>query len=144
MKTTHFPLTTLAATAQLADHLVQQAAPGSLLILSGPLGAGKTTLTQHIARALGSKARVSSPTYTLVHEYPTPKGLLVHVDAYRLPDVEALLDMGLEDYLARARLVVAEWGEGLEKYFPAALRLELSLTDGRRDARLHDKDSGHD
>src|SRR5688572_5909718 len=93
---------------------------GSLIALTGPLGAGKTTLVQALAKALGSNVQVSSPTYTLIHEYPTPQGTLVHIDAYRLPSTDALFDFGLEDYLERSRLIVIEWGEGLLKSFPEA------------------------
>jgi tRNA threonylcarbamoyladenosine biosynthesis protein TsaE len=107
-----------------------------LLILSGPLGAGKTTLTQAIAKVLESDAVVSSPTYTLIHEYPTPQGLLVHIDAYRLPSVEALLGLGLEDYLERARLVVVEWGEGLLEHFPEATQVKLDFQETGRTAQL--------
>ena len=58
-----------------------------------------------LGRELGSSAAITSPTYTLVHEYPTPEGPLVHIDAYRLPDAKALTGIGLDDYLERARLV---------------------------------------
>jgi tRNA threonylcarbamoyladenosine biosynthesis protein TsaE len=129
-------LPSLEATRELARLVLQKAPPGSLLILSGPLGAGKTTLTQQLALELGSNAQVSSPTYTLVHEYPTPTGALIHIDAYRLPDLEALLGLGIEDYLERARLVVVEWGTALLTDFPEALHIELTLTDGTRRARI--------
>ena len=64
-------------------------------------------------RSLGSPAQISSPTYTLIHEYPTPSGVLVHIDAYRLEGANALFELGFDDYLERARLVVVEWGEAL-------------------------------
>jgi tRNA threonylcarbamoyladenosine biosynthesis protein TsaE len=130
-------LQSLEDTKQLAHYLVQHLPAGSLLLLSGPLGAGKTTLTQQLALALGSSATVSSPTYTLIHEYPTPLGLLVHIDAYRLPGAEALLELGLEDYLDRARLVVVEWGEALKNKFPEAVLLELAFSNTGRIATLH-------
>lgn len=127
-------LTSLDATARLAEKLVQYAPFGSLLVLLGPLGAGKTTLTQRLGLALGSRAQISSPTYTLIHEYPTPAGLLVHIDAYRLGgdlgEAEVLFDLGLEDYLERARLVVAEWGEGLIQHVPDAIVVRISLGTG--------------
>ena len=130
-------LPTLEATERLAASLLRLAPKGTLLVLSGPLGAGKTTLVQALGRELGSDAHISSPTYTLIHEYPSPAGLLVHIDAYRLPSADALLDLGLEDYLARARLVVAEWGEGLLKDFPDALEVRLELSaEGQRYASV--------
>jgi tRNA threonylcarbamoyladenosine biosynthesis protein TsaE len=109
---------------------------GSLIILTGTLGAGKTTLVQALAKALESDAQVSSPTYTLIHEYPTPQGTLVHIDAYRLPKADALLDLGLEDYLERSKLVVVEWGEGLLKHFPDAWQVTLSFVGEDRKAEL--------
>jgi tRNA threonylcarbamoyladenosine biosynthesis protein TsaE len=112
------------------------ASQSNLVLLTGPLGVGKTTLTQYIAKALGSQASVSSPTYTLIHEYPTPKGLLIHIDAYRLPSLEALFELGLEDYLERAKLVVIEWGEALLEHFPEALLVTLSFTQESRVALI--------
>lgn len=132
-----FTLESLDDTRRLAEHLVSLAPRGGLLVLSGPLGAGKTTLTQALGVALGSSASISSPTYTLVHEYPTPEGTLVHIDAYRLKNVSALFDLGLDDYLARARLVVVEWGEALLEAFPEALHLELAFDGEARRAVLH-------
>lgn len=123
-------LDSLAHTAQLADRLASLPA-GTLVILSGPLGVGKTTLIQFLGKALKSNAQVSSPTYTLVNEYPTPHGPLVHIDAYRLEDARALAQLGLDEYLDRARLVVVEWGEELLHEFPEAefLRLDFATTE---------------
>lgn len=108
------------------------------MVLSGPLGAGKTTLTRFLAEELGSVADVGSPSYTLVHEYPTPEGVLVHIDAYRLPDASTLEQLGLEDILERARLVVVEWGEALLAVHPDALWLDMERRDERRRATLRD------
>ena len=134
--TSSFTLDSLDATRQLARFLVTATSPGDLLVLTGPLGAGKTTLTQGIGLELNSPAHITSPTYTLVHEYPTPQGTLVHIDAYRLPDANALLELGLEDYLERARLTVVEWGEGLLNIFPDAYHLTLILNEEGRSATL--------
>lgn len=120
-------LGTLEETAALAREALRRAPPGGLLLLTGPLGAGKTTFTRQLAAELGSSAAVSSPTYTLVHEYPTVEGPLIHIDAYRLPDPTALVGLGLDDYLERARLVVVEWGAPLAALYPEALVLEFSL-----------------
>ncbi len=129
-------LRSLDDTDALARTLLTHIPAGGLLLLVGPLGAGKTTLVQALGRALGSAAQISSPTYTLIHEYPTPEGLLVHIDAYRLPNAETLLDLGLEDYLERARLVAVEWGEALAPLFPDALTLRLEPTGEQRRATL--------
>lgn len=120
-------LGSLEQTAALARDALRRAPAGSLLLLAGPLGAGKTTFTRLLGQQLGSSAAVTSPTYTLVHEYPTPEGPLIHIDAYRLPDPAALAGLGLDDYLERSRLVVVEWGAPLLKLYPDALLLEFGL-----------------
>ncbi|MCX7740855.1 MAG: tRNA (adenosine(37)-N6)-threonylcarbamoyltransferase complex ATPase subunit type 1 TsaE, partial [Meiothermus sp.] len=66
---------------------------------------------------------VTSPTYTLIHEYPTPQGLVVHIDAYRMADQAELYSLGLEDYLPEARLVLIEWGQ--PEVFPDSLEVHL-------------------
>ena len=137
-------LESLDDTRRLARILLERAPNGALLLLEGPLGAGKTALTQQLGLELGARAAISSPTYTLVHEYPTPQGLLVHMDAYRLSAPEALLELGLEDYPERARLVVVEWGGPLRARFPDALMLHLSLENGEREARLEPPETAGD
>lgn len=119
------------ATRSLAAELAGRLPRGSLILLDGPLGAGKTTFVAGLVAALGGPARTSSPTYTLVHEYPTPDGTVVHVDAYRLPDAHDLDAIGLEDYLARARLVAVEWGGGLAGTYPEAWRVRLERSADR-------------
>ncbi len=140
-------LSSLEESAALAREALQRAPAGSLLLLTGPLGAGKTTFTRLLGEALGSSAAITSPTYTLVHEYPTPEGPLIHIDAYRLPDPTALTGLGLDDYLDRARLVVVEWGLPLKSVYPDALVLEFTLhTSGgavQEDGHDPTQEAGH-
>jgi len=85
-------------------------AAGDLVVLDGPLGAGKTTLTRGLGAALGARGAVTSPTFVLAREHPTASGVpLVHVDAYRLPTARELDDLDL-DYAGS--IVVVEWGAG--------------------------------
>lgn len=92
--------------ARLAAHL----RAGDLLVLDGPLGAGKTTLTRGLGAALGARGAVTSPTFVLAREHPTASGVpLVHVDAYRLTSARELDDLDL-DY--DGAIVVVEWGSG--------------------------------
>lgn len=135
------PLRTLADTVALAHETARVLPHGQLLLLSGPLGAGKTTFVAALAAALGSPADVTSPTYTLVHEYPCSTGPLIHIDLYRLPkgiDLEGALD--LEDALGRARAVVVEWGERLLATHPEGWHLTLTRHREERSARW---DPGH-
>ena len=83
---------------------------GDLVVLDGPLGAGKTTLTRGLGAALGARGAVTSPTFVLAREHPTASGVpLVHVDAYRLGTARELDDLDL-DY--DGAIVVVEWGAG--------------------------------
>ena len=82
-----------------------------VLLLKGNLGAGKTTFTQYLMKALGSSDDVSSPTYAIVNEYHTPKGLIFHFDLYRMKDVSEVYDIGMDEYLDRAFLSIIEWPE---------------------------------
>jgi tRNA threonylcarbamoyladenosine biosynthesis protein TsaE len=95
----------------LGERLARSLRAGDLVVLSGPLGAGKTTLAQGIGRGLGVSGRVVSPTFVIarVHSGPVP---LIHVDAYRLGSVAEVDDLDLDASLAESVMLV-EWGEGL-------------------------------
>jgi len=114
---TRSPEETEAAGARLAGRLRS----GDLVLLQGPLGAGKTTFVRGLARGLGSRAHVMSPTFQLVRIYEGPLQL-AHVDLYRLEPGAPLADLGLEELL-EAGAVVVEWGERL----PAAEGFRVTL-----------------
>ena len=107
---------------------------GDAIALTGELGAGKTTLVQGIAAALGYDGAVTSPTFTLVREYVTPTLPLVHADVYRLDRVQDALDLGLDE-AAEDGVLLVEWGEAVDLLLPGdRLVVELSIP-GEDDAR---------
>jgi len=83
----------------------------NILLLKGNLGAGKTTFSQFLLKELGSSDEISSPTYSIVNEYDTPKGKVFHFDLYRLKSVEEAYDFGIEEYLDNGFLSIIEWPE---------------------------------
>jgi tRNA threonylcarbamoyladenosine biosynthesis protein TsaE len=102
--------------------------PGDLVILSGPLGAGKTTLVQGIGAGLGVRGPVTSPTFVIARVHPVVSGAgpaLVHADAYRLGSISEVDDLDLDTDADRA-VTVVEWGSGLAEGL-AADRLEISI-----------------
>ncbi|MFK7603862.1 tRNA (adenosine(37)-N6)-threonylcarbamoyltransferase complex ATPase subunit type 1 TsaE [Deinococcus sp. SM5_A1] len=107
----------------------------AVLFLEGELGAGKTTLTSGLIGALGFDGPVTSPTYALIHAYPTPAGRALHVDAYRVRGVHELYALDLEDLIAGSRLSVVEWGERLYADYPDAPILRLEHLEGEEDLR---------
>ncbi len=106
-----------------------------VLALVGDLGAGKTTFVKTIAAQLGSTAEVTSPTFSIVQEYPTPEGPLFHFDLYRLDSIEEVLDLDFEAYLDQARFCVVEWPAVAAPLLPESLacwaQIQLSSTHGR-------------
>ncbi|WP_027376296.1 tRNA (adenosine(37)-N6)-threonylcarbamoyltransferase complex ATPase subunit type 1 TsaE [Kaistella palustris] len=108
-----FKITTLEDWQKVTDEILPRI-KHPLLLLKGNLGAGKTTFTQFLLKKLGSHDDVSSPTYTLVNEYHTPKGNIFHFDLYRLENEEEVYNIGIEEYLDNAFLCIIEWPEVYE------------------------------
>jgi tRNA threonylcarbamoyladenosine biosynthesis protein TsaE len=101
-------------TRRLGAAIARSLDPGDLVLLSGGLGAGKTFLTRAIARGLGVRGRVTSPTFTLVRELATSRGPLVHVDLYRLRGPELDTEtrrLGLRERRTEGAFLIVEWGE---------------------------------
>ncbi len=126
----------------LGERLATGLGAGDLVVLSGPLGAGKTVLVRGLARGLGVAGPITSPTFVIAREHrPLPGGSgvpLVHVDAYRLGGVAELDDLDLDTDLESA-VVAVEWGEGVAERL-AARHLLVRLTrreDGVRVASVH-------
>ncbi|MFL5586364.1 MAG: tRNA (adenosine(37)-N6)-threonylcarbamoyltransferase complex ATPase subunit type 1 TsaE [Ktedonobacteraceae bacterium] len=141
-----------AQTQRLGMRLGELVRGGELLLLEGSLGTGKTTFTQGLARGIGITEVISSPTFTLLKEYPGQPGstaqreqaqatlqhrqqerhqvgpALYHFDLYRLDDPEEILDLGFEDYFFGNGVCVVEWADKAELLWPAEhLRLRMKI-----------------
>ena len=110
--------------------------PGSVVLLEGDLGAGKTTLIQAIARGLGVAENATSPTYALVHRYQGARGPVYHLDCYRLRHPDEAADLDWETLLQEGDAVLIEWPEKAGSYVPAAtLRIRLAHVADHPDLR---------
>jgi tRNA threonylcarbamoyladenosine biosynthesis protein TsaE len=118
-------------TRDLAARLAAMLSAGDVLLLSGDLGAGKTTFTQGLAQGLEIHAPVTSPTFTLVQEYRGGRLPLYHFDLYRLGGPAEVFELGFFDYLEQAGVVVVEWPERLGDDLPEEwLAVEVAIEEG--------------
>jgi tRNA threonylcarbamoyladenosine biosynthesis protein TsaE len=133
-------LSDLEATQALGAELAQRLPAEAILLLKGPLGAGKTSLVQGIALALGISEPITSPTFALAQHYTDGNPPLIHLDLYRLEQSNAADDLFLqEDEEAKAigAFMAVEWPERLSLELPEAWQLQLSHNnDGGRCAQL--------
>lgn len=111
---------------------------GAVIALHGDLGAGKTTFVQYLAAELGVSRPVTSPTFTLVGEYPLPDGgLLVHMDLYRLKAGTDLDSIGFDEYIQSGALIAIEWAERAEGSLPAeTIHAFIALVPSDPDRRV--------
>jgi tRNA threonylcarbamoyladenosine biosynthesis protein TsaE len=113
------------ATRELAAAIGPLLVAGDVLVLAGDLGAGKTTFTQGLAASLGVTAPVTSPTFTLVHEYPG-RVPIVHIDVYRLEHLQEVHDLGFDELVGGDAVAVVEWGDILGPLLPPD-RLQMAF-----------------
>ena len=104
-----------AETERIGAFLAEKLQPGTVIAYRGDLGAGKTAFTRGIAKGLGCRDCVTSPTYTIVNEYLSGRMPLFHFDMYRLASADDLWDIGWEDYLDRGGVCAVEWSENVEE-----------------------------
>jgi tRNA threonylcarbamoyladenosine biosynthesis protein TsaE len=111
---TKSPEETIALGRELASLLC----PPKLVVLRGDLGAGKTTLVKGIAEGFNAASQddVTSPTFTLIHEYRGPSAILCHIDLYRVDTQRELETLGLDDLISEKSVLLIEWGEKFERF----------------------------
>jgi tRNA threonylcarbamoyladenosine biosynthesis protein TsaE len=138
----HRALRSRGETRKLGSAIARVLAAGDLVLLSGGLGAGKTFLARAIVRGLGVRTAVTSPTFTLVREIATPRGLLLHADLYRLHGdglEEETRRLGLRERRADGAILLVEWGDPVADVLGGNPELVVSLSiagDHEREAAL--------
>ena len=115
-------------TARVAGALAPFLRSGDSILLKGALAGGKTAFVQDLVAALGSKAEVTSPTFTIAQFYPMLAGTFLHIDAYRLSSVAEFRDLALEVYIPES-ITAVEWGEIVEHDFPDALTIDFEFVE---------------
>ncbi len=115
-------LDNVEATMAWGRALAATLAAGDVVALVGTLGAGKTHAAKGIVAGLGSAMEVSSPTFTLVHEYPGPTLTAFHFDFYRLMSAAEVINIGWDDYLDADGVVIVEWADKFPELLPASAR----------------------
>ncbi len=114
-------------TFETGQRIGQRIVKPTTILLFGGLGAGKTVLTRGIAAGLGvaDPSSVHSPSFTLVNQYPSSRGMLVHIDLYRLETTRDLYSIGIEEFLDGDSIVVIEWAEKLPFDIPDAVVIKI-------------------
>jgi tRNA threonylcarbamoyladenosine biosynthesis protein TsaE len=112
--TTHSAGETAASGRAFAAELM----PGDVVALSGPLGSGKTQFVRGVCEGLGASGHLSSPSFTLIHEYPAPFGMVAHIDLYRIRSRAELAELGIEEYFNDRCIACIEWPEAVMEVLP--------------------------
>ena len=132
-------------TEKLGAALAQRLKPGTIIAYTGDLGAGKTAFTRGLAKGLGYTQPVTSPTYTIVNEYPGGRLPLFHFDMYRLASSDDLWDIGWEDYLERGGVCAVEWSENVADAMEGAIRVDIAkLSDDTREITIEGENANAD
>jgi tRNA threonylcarbamoyladenosine biosynthesis protein TsaE len=124
-------------TTELGRRLAADIKPGTIVLLRGDLGAGKTTLVKGIAEGFQAALAedVTSPTFTLIHEYRGPKVTLYHIDLYRIDTQRELDTLALDDLMSVNSILLIEWGEKFERFTrerDVEIAIERLAADDRR------------
>jgi tRNA threonylcarbamoyladenosine biosynthesis protein TsaE len=136
--TDHTYLADEKATEAFGAKLASALTPGLVIWLVGDLGAGKTTLTRGLLRALGHTGSVKSPTYTLMEIYQIPEIPLYHFDFYRFTHPDEFLEAGLDEYFGREGVCLVEWADKALPFVPQAdLEIRMEVEGEGRQASLN-------
>ncbi len=128
--TTHSPDETVALGRAFAAEL----RPGDVVALSGSLGSGKTQFVRGVCEGLGTAGHVSSPSFTLINEYPAPFGIVAHVDLYRIRSRRELAELGVEEYFTDRCVTCIEWPEEMAGRLPPdVVRVKFDFGSEERD-----------
>ena len=113
-------------TENFGRRLGESLSAGDVVAMVGDLGTGKTTLTGYIARGLGIKETVSSPTFTIIKEYNSGRLPLYHFDVYRIGDIDEMYELGYEEYFYGNGVCIVEWADLIEDIIPEdAIRIDI-------------------
>ena len=112
-----FIINNLNELPEVATQIINQL-QHKLITFEGEMGAGKTTFIKEFVKALGTNDEISSPTFSIVNEYETDKGIVYHFDFYRLNHEEEALDFGIEDYLFSNQYCLMEWPNKIANFIP--------------------------
>lgn len=124
-------------TTELGRRLAAELKPGSVVLLRGDLGAGKTTMVKGIAEGFNAARaeEVTSPTFTLIHEYRGPQVTLYHIDLYRIDTQRELYTLALDDLMTANSILLIEWGEKFAR-FAKERDVEIAIAHRGGDERL--------
>ena len=122
----HWTSHSVAETEKIAEGFAASLSAGDVIACRGGMGMGKTAFARGLARGLGLRDDVSSPTFALVHEYTDGKIPLYHFDMYRINSFEGLYSTGFFDYLEQGGVLLIEWSENIEEALPeGTITLEI-------------------
>lgn len=129
MKTIKYSSYSSEETEKIGAEFAKKLSRGDVVAFSGELGAGKTAFSRGVLRGLGYEGAVTSPTFAIANEYETQHAKVVHADLYRITDVDALYEIGFEEYLDGEHIVLIEWSEHAHVLLPVRY-LSVSISYG--------------
>ena len=128
-------------TIELGKSFAQTLLPGAVVGLFGDLGSGKTHFVMGVCEALAAGAHVTSPTFTIINEYPASFGAVVHIDLYRITTRAEIAELGIEEYFNENCICLIEWAEAALEFLPAqhhVVKMMFGSTDEEREITIQD------